>query len=87
VVARAGSDRPVLPILNADAKPAEIPPPDPKLGVVNPKRPVPVAPNRGMVELETVVAPVGIVPTRLSTSLPGIALTVARRSVSTNPSA
>ncbi len=44
-----------------------------------------MAPNSGMVELETVVAPVGIVPTRLNTSLPGIALTVARRSVSTNP--
>ena len=44
-----------------------------------------MAPNRGIVALETVVAPVGMVPTRLKRSLPGITLTVARRSVSISP--
>src|SRR5439155_21252794 len=47
-------------------------PPEPKLGVVNPKRCVPVAPNNGIVVSATARAPVGIVPTRLNSSFPGI---------------
>src|SRR6267378_1975168 len=64
---------------------ADIPPPDPKLGVVNPSRSVAVAPNSGIVVSGTAVAPVGIVPTRLKTRRPGTTPIVARRSVSTNP--
>ena len=74
-----------LPILNADANPAVIPPPEPNAGVVKPSRSVAVAPNNGIFVSETSVAPVGIVPTRLKTSLPGITPTVARISVSTSP--
>ena len=62
-----------------------MPPPDPKPGVVNPSRSVAVAPKRGIVVSGTAVAPVGIVPTTLNTSLPGTTLKVARRSVSTSP--
>ena len=52
---------------------------------MNAKRSVAVAPNSGIVVLGTVVAPVGIVPTKLSSSRPGTTFTVARTSVSTNP--
>jgi len=46
---------------------------------------VAAAPNSGIVVPGTAVAPVGIVPMKLSSNRPGTTFTVARTSVSMNP--